>query len=202
MVGWPAALQVAELARPSYAVSIQHETAQHIRGSQAVGEVLGMAARWDAIDDAPVDSCLLSPFVHLDKVPDQHVEAWAAAMADVLRTWRDAIEEREKERMLKWLLILHDVLLRLPPRGGRRGQNAVSHRFAAWVAGDYATLIRRWLQDRAAARHPRFASTSSGGPSVKRAMSLLSGGHITRAVRLMTSEGLGDLRDERAAAAA
>eukprot|EP00973_Karenia_brevis_P091861 12409509-Karenia_brevis.AAC.1 len=54
------------------------------------------------------------------------------------RAWRDAADDPTKDRMLKWLLILHDVLLRLPPRGGRRGRSAVAHRFAAWAVGDYA----------------------------------------------------------------
>eukprot|EP00973_Karenia_brevis_P057545 8003594-Karenia_brevis.AAC.1 len=97
----------------------------------------------------------MSPFMHLDKVPDQHVEAWALALGDVLRAWRDADDAVGQERMLKWLLIIHDLLLRLPPRGGRRGRSAVAHRFAAWASGDYAAVLRWWQTDRAVAQPPR-----------------------------------------------
>eukprot|EP00973_Karenia_brevis_P063697 8854105-Karenia_brevis.AAC.1 len=45
---------------------------------------------FDVIDAIPLDQCLLSPFIHLDDVPNQHLEAWALAFADVLRAWRDS----------------------------------------------------------------------------------------------------------------
>eukprot|EP00973_Karenia_brevis_P058264 8111415-Karenia_brevis.AAC.1 len=103
--------------------------------------------------------------------------------------------------MLKWLLILHDVLLRLPPRGGRRGRSAVAHRFAAWASGDYAAVLRWWQHDRAAARHPRHSSMEASEQQViKRVIGLLSTGHVSRAVRMLTSSGLGDLSDERVVA--
>eukprot|EP00973_Karenia_brevis_P073913 10275025-Karenia_brevis.AAC.1 len=73
---------------------------------------------------------------------------------------------------------LHDILLRLPPRRGRRGWNAILHRFAARASGGYKTLLRWWQQDRAAARHPRHASSHiTEERAVQRAIQMLRGGH-------------------------
>eukprot|EP00973_Karenia_brevis_P038984 5381810-Karenia_brevis.AAC.1 len=153
---------------------------------------------FEAIDGVPMEVCLLSPFTHLDRVPDQHLEAWALAFSDVLRAWRDAPDEASRDRMLKWVMVLHDALLRLPPRGGRRGRSAVAHRFAAWANGDYATVLRWWQHDRAAARkQQRDTSKALPEQTLRKALELLSSGHISRAVRLLTSSGLGDLTDER-----
>ena len=140
---------------------------------------------------------MLSPVVHLDKVPDLHVEGWAVAMACVLREWRDSQDEAHRDRMLKWLVALNDILLRLPPRGGRRGRAPVSHRFSAWAQGDYATLIRWWQADRAAARRPRYASTyATAERSIDRALGLFRSGQISRAVQCLDGDGLGDLKDD------
>ena len=134
----------------------------------------------------------------LDKVPDLHVEAWAIALAEVIREWRDSQDDRHQERMLKCLVALHDILLRLPPRGGRRGRAAVSHRFSAWAQGDYVTLIRWWQADRAAARRPIYASTFDAAErSVDNALKLLRSGHISCAVQRLDNNGLGDMGDAR-----
>ena len=144
-------------------------------------------------------SCLVSPFRHLEYVPFLHQEAWAIAVADVLRAWRAATNDDERERMLKWFVALHDILLRVPPRGGRRGRAAISHRFAAWAQGDFGMLVRWWLHDRAAVnQQPQSASTGAdAGRSVERALALLRDGHISRAIRTLSSDGLGDLLDDR-----
>ena len=60
--------------------------------------------------------------------------------------------------------------------------------------GDYATVLRWWRYDKAAARHPIDAS---GRDVIQRALVLFRGGHISRAVRMLTSAGLVDLTDER-----
>ena len=91
---------------------------------------------WHLIDDVPLDACFLSP------LPEQFEEAWAVAGADVLYSFREAPCELSRDRALKWFLLLHDLLLRLPPRGGRRGRAAVAHRFTAWTEGDLHALLR------------------------------------------------------------
>ena len=87
-----------------------------------------------AIDHVPISACFASPFVHLNDIPSVYEESWALAFVDVLELRRDAQTTAEETRSLKWILILHDVLLRLPPRGGRRGHNIIDQRFSVWAA--------------------------------------------------------------------
>ena len=109
----------------------------NVQRSMLEGELPGArhtlpgANGWAAIDAIPIAECLLSPFAYYDDVPSQHSEALANAVVDVLTLWRDAEHEADQERALKWLLALHDMLLRLPPRGGRRGRGHVSNRQVA-----------------------------------------------------------------------
>ena len=109
---------------------------------------------WEALDHVPIMSCFTSPFTHLDKVPLEHAEGWAHVWVDVMEHFEAAPDDAAVCRALKWLLVVHDLLLRLPPRGGRRGHDCVAQRFAAWQAGDKAKLVRWWEADRAATRHP------------------------------------------------
>ena len=96
------------------------------------------------------------------------------------------------------LLVLHDVLLRLPPRGGRRGRSVVPSRFAAWAAGDFGAVVRWWERDRAAAKHPVYSDEKPiDDRKVQRALFLLQEGHLSKACKLLTSQGLGDLADAR-----
>lgn len=102
------------------------------------------------------------------------------------------------ERMLKWIVALRNILLRLPPRACRRGRAAVTHQFAEWGQGDFGTLVRWWLQDRATARRPRYAASADARTSkLKRVLALFRAGRLLRAVRLRCNEGLGNLDDER-----
>eukprot|EP00973_Karenia_brevis_P033107 4568626-Karenia_brevis.AAC.1 len=81
-----------------------------------------VAIGWDAVDAVDLQDCATSPFGHYDDVPPSLSEAWACAMADVLCHFRDASTDAELRRASKWLLAIHDILLRLPSRGGRRGR--------------------------------------------------------------------------------
>ena len=174
-------------------------------GSQAQAEALhNPTTSWDVIDDTDLEHCIASPFGHYDDVPSRFSKAWASAIADVLATIRDADSDAQLDRGLKWLLLLHDILLRMPPRGGRRGRNALGQRFAAWADGDLEKLVQWWRQDRSAVK-PRSgrqgpqqnAGSGSSHPHAMRSLCLLSEGEISRALKLLTSEGLGDLTDER-----
>lgn len=151
---------------------------------------------WEAIDVIPIMTCFASPFAHLDAVPHEHSEAWAHAVVDVLTLHGEAEDEEQETRALKWFLVLHDVLLRMPPRGGRRGRAQVAHRFNAWAAGDMATIIKWWQQDRAAARHP-LSGEADAERNLQRALRLIREGELSRATRLLHTTGLGDLTDAR-----
>ena len=95
-------------------------------------------------------------------------------------------------------MLLHDLLLRLPPRGGRRGRSLVAHRFAAWADGGMAALVRWWEADRAAVGCRSGASTRSAEErDVDRALFLISEGELGKGVSLLTSKGLADAGDPR-----
>ena len=81
---------------------------------------------WRAIDHVPISACYCSPFMHLQDVPTAHIESWALAFVDVLELKRDCATREEEDRALKWMMLLHDLLFRLPPRGGRRGHNVAT----------------------------------------------------------------------------
>ena len=155
---------------------------------------------WEAIDQIPVADCLVSQFAHVDDVPHQHTEGWAHAMADVLEYWKEANDEAAKTRGLKWLMSLHDILLRMPPRGGRRGRSVIAQRFAAWQDGDLAKLVKWWAKDREAAHLPMANRNGSDSAAVERAVHLISEGELSKAVKTLESDGLGNLCDPRVAA--
>ena len=115
----------------------------------------GMAA----IDAVSVDDILESPFAHVQSIDSAQHEAWAHASVDVFTAISDAAAaapgpegSAELDRALKWLLVYHQVLLRVPPRGGRRGAGVIPKRFDLWRDGDFERLLQWWRQDRAAAR--------------------------------------------------
>ena len=156
---------------------------------------------WPAIDHVPIHACAVSCFRHLDDVPTQHREAWAIAWVDILELLDGPVEPTTQIRAIKWMLVLHDMLLRLPPRGGRRGHSIVANRFAAWASGDLAALVRWWEADREAARRRRQSNGQSdnaaASKTLERALFLISEGEMSKGVALLTSKGLGDLDDER-----
>ena len=123
------------------------------------------------------------------------------ANVDVLELWVSAENARDEERALKWPVALHDILLRLPPRGGRRGRAMVTHRFQAWAAGDKTALIKWWEADRGETRRGRDGSGPTARPdtdkTVNKALPLISEGEMSRGVGLLTSSGFADAGDPR-----
>ena len=143
----------------------------------------------------------MSDFVHYDDVPPALSEHWACAIADVLKLVDVSSTDGDLRRSLKWFLALHGILLRLPPRGVRRGRSILCCRFQAWAEGDLHSLVRWWLQDKAAAHH-RLRSRhrteqSDEVAEAGRALCFLADGDVSRALKLLTSTGLADVSDER-----
>ena len=142
--------------------------------------------------------CFTSPFAHLDEVPVQHVESWAVVWVDILEYFHRAPDVACQCRALKWMFVIHDLLLRLPPRGGRRGHDQVAQRLAAWSSGDLAKLVSWWERDRLAAHHPiSYQRADDEGKQVERTLKLIVEGEMGKAAHLLHSNGLGDLSDER-----
>jgi hypothetical protein len=130
-----------------------------------------------------------------------HAE-WAEAFMDVLVKLEEARDDDERDRALRWQLLLHQILLRKPfgpsGRGGSRAHDVYRQRFAAWRNGEFGKLVRWWARDREASASSRnLRRTPSERGNVDRALALIEVGELSKAARLLTSSGLGDLSDPR-----
>ena len=134
--------------------------------------------------------------------PKGYHAMWAEANVDVFEKLERARDEDERDRALRWQLMLHQILLRKPfgpsGRGGSRAHDVYRQRFAAWCDGEYGKLVRWWARDREQARLSRETRRSrSGRGDLDRALALIEEGELSKAARLLTSSGLGDLTDPR-----
>ena len=102
---------------------------------------------WSFIAKLGAYECFLTCFPSLQEVPNQREEAWADAVAEVLRRRERAISDWETRLALCWWLFLPQALLRRPSRGGRAGRQQVAKRFGCLSRGDWGGLIGLWEQD-------------------------------------------------------
>ena len=155
-----------------------------------------------AMDEVPVIDCITSPFHHYRGVPSGLTTDWARVVSYVLDMIERATTDRVRERALKFYLCMHDVLLRCPLRGGRRGQVEIASRFQQWRDGYFDELIARWRQDRvtqleriavARQRFQRLSADQRKSATVHMALELIEEGELSRAQRLLSSNGLAAL---------
>ena len=95
---------------------------------------------------------------------------------------------------------LHDILLRLPHKGGRRGRLMFAARFQAFESGEYSKLVTWYLQDRARQEsrprsRRRQTEAVEEAKAIVKALDFIAAGEISRAVRLLDSNGLADVSD-------
>ena len=81
---------------------------------------------WRAIDQLGAEVSFHCSFPMLQEVPDQHKSAWAQAYSEVLRQWRDAASEEERDRALMWLGFLPQALQQKHCHRGGKQARAVS----------------------------------------------------------------------------
>ena len=174
-----------------------------IRWPQVLPRVSPPRNGWNAIDHISVSQCAENPLQQLEAVPTEFMEEWAMAYAEVLRRVKEAEETAQMDRALKWLLVLHQVLLRVPIRGGVRGVNLLRGRFAAWRDRRLADLVEWWETDKAKVRDwsPQEGSgvldEEGRGRLAGKAEGLVAAGEISRAVRLLTSKGVASTQEEQ-----
>ena len=108
----------------------------------------------NSIDNVTLDECHLGYVSHIKTIPTDFKLEWTNAYSLVLsRVLRD-LEQPSKiilTRSIKWLLVLHHILLRKPKRGSendRQGTTILMMRFRQWHEGDYISLLDEWLKDR------------------------------------------------------
>ena len=163
---------------------------------------------WGEIDRLGVWECALSSFPAIEEIPVQHREAWALAMDKVhRRIWEAEEEGEELDRALKWWFFIPQALCRRAQRGGRAGVGQIKKRFNCVIQGDYGELVRLWLLDVQVAKkkEERRGNRAKPGQDIEKkarqAVSLISRGHISKAVNRMTSHGVASLEDPVAKAA-
>ena len=105
------------------------------------------------IDNFNMNECHLGFVSHIETIPTDFKFEWTNAYSAVLlRVLRDVELPCQVQlvRSVKWLLVLHHVLLRRPKRGSekdRQGKNILLKRFRQWHEGDYMSLLNEWMND-------------------------------------------------------
>jgi hypothetical protein len=187
------------------------ESSAHPRATAARfprGPALGLrgADGWCSIDHLSDLDALARPFrmVMLDEVPRMHREAWAAALLIVNARLLDAVDREDSaeiDRAGKWALLLPQLLLRKPHRGGARSQITLTWRFRAFERREMGALVRSWEADRDLCLHrglsSALVSSQTATSLLSRAVPLIERGDLSRAGKLLTSHGLGDVSDPR-----
>ena len=160
---------------------------------------------WSLIAKLGAFESFVTCFSALQEVPEQHEEAWAEAVAEVMRRRERAISDLETRLALCWMLFLPQALLRRPSRGGRAGRQQVAKRFACLSRGDWGSLIDLWekdlniLKERNERRRRRGGRLVEGGEDLDKkrrdVLGLISSGQISRAMQRVTSHGLASLEN-------
>jgi hypothetical protein len=163
------------------------------------GPVLQDTDGFNMIDKWGVWQCALCEFPTLLDIPRCYRDVWARAVDRVLTTIQEAEGGLELERGLKWLLILPKALFRQGRRGGKAGKGLISQRINTLIRGDWGSLLTMLERDcKLVAREDRTrVRQREGGIERKRknALLLLAKGQISKAVRTITSNGIGDMDD-------
>ena len=165
------------------------------------------AEGWGCIDVLSAWECTLAPFKGIEEIPMQHQEAWATAVAAVLQRIQEVEEDGPAlDRALKWWLFLPQALCRQAGRGGRAGMGLIKKRFNCVVDRDFGELVTLWRKDKESAlrkTHQKPPRKSEKDPmsSSRSALSLISKGHLSKAVNRITSHGVATLSDPATKAA-
>jgi len=133
----------------------------------------------------------------LESVPVGLKEAWRQAHGDVLQWVLEAVDDVGVNRALRWFYLLPALLLRSPHRGGAGGDAQLTARFEAFRTGQHSQLVQWHAQD-VDARSRRQSPPSAHNAKekvVRRAIMLVSEGHLSKACSLLVSNGIADMHD-------
>jgi hypothetical protein len=154
----------------------------------------------EQMDHIPWERTLFNPFGTPEELPiDLEVEFCRAART-VIRGFLDAQaagDETTQVRWLKFWRLFGQIMLRNPPRGGRRGYNVLPARFAAFSRGDFRVLVDWWEFDRAKLPTSPRQADRSRDKLVDKAVRYAERFCFSKAVRLLTSNGVADSTDPR-----
>ena len=150
--------------------------------------------------------CVLCEFPTILDIPSCYREIWAAAVKKVLTVIQEYEGGRELERGLKWFLILPKAIFRQGRRGGKAGKGLISQRINCLIREDWGSLLTMLerdcrlveREDRVRNREHQRVDRGEGADLERKrrnALLLLSKGQVGKAVRAMTSNGIGDMED-------
>ena len=147
---------------------------------------------------------VLCQFQMLEECPFQHEEVWVWAWGEVLRRLHAAKDPGELDTALLWIMFLPQALLRKPTRGGRAGRGQVQKRFHALQIGNWGYLVEKWqedldeLQERNRRGNVRRQESEEEEQVrlAREAASLISSGHISKAMRRLCSFGVASADSE------
>ena len=142
-----------------------------------------------------------SPFTTVEDIPAELQVEFARATATVLNSAMTARRQGDEPNATRWLKcwrLFGQLMLRVPPRGGRRGHAILPARFAAFAQGDFKRLVDWWEHDRAH-HQPRGAvgRQQQEEAQTKRAVRMVGRFCLSKAARLLTSQGVADWDDAR-----
>ena len=156
---------------------------------------------WSSVRRLGGWKAILCQFPMLEECPCQHEEVWVWAWGEVLRRFELASSEEEINTALMWVMFLAQGLLRKPTRGGRgkagrAGRGQVAKRFAALQRGDWGYLVDQWekeynaRQQRGERVRRQETAEEERARLGKEAAALIGKGHISKAMKRLTSNGV------------
>ena len=154
---------------------------------------------WNAIDRLSPWQCFLSTYNPVEEVPMQHKHIWAWAWGTVLERIINALNDVDRDRALKWFLFLSQALLRSPGESGEEGRGIVAARFNCLAERQWGKLLALWeadlTQGRARQRREPGTEEEERDKLRRKVLALLGVGNVSKAVALITSNGVANLDD-------
>ena len=112
----------------------------------------------------------------VEDIAPQFCHRWAIAQSDVLDAYFQSDTDEERNRMLKWFICLHSMLLRTAGKSrgvGRPTIDTMGRRFTAWQNGDLDLIVGLWEKAERSTKS-RGRRNPSDEPNTKRIEMLMS----------------------------
>ena len=122
----------------------------------------------------------------------------ACAVATVLGAVKPARQARDRTVEVRWLKfwrLFGQIMLRVPPHGGRRGHGILPARFAALAHGDFKLLVDWWANDLEHVRKVQSQQQKDTNKLVSKAVAYAEKFCYSKAIRLLMSNGVANSND-------
>ena len=154
----------------------------------------------EQMDHIPWERVLFNPFQTVEEIPWDLMAGQARAVATVLGAVKTARQARDRTAEVRWLKfwrLFGQIMLRVPPRGGRRGHGILPARFAALARGDFKLLVDWWANDLEHVRKVQSQQQKDVDKLVNKAVAYAEKFCYSKAIRLLTSNGVANSNDPR-----